>query len=182
MPPTLLLANIFQPAECEALVSLAETLGFEPAKIDGVLNGPAGFKTEDGRDNARSATEDETISALIWERVQSTIPPLDGWQASGINERLRFYRYEPGQSFAFHQDGFYQRGSDERSFLTLLLYLNGEFEGGETAFRDPDELFTPQTGSALIFPHDRWHEGRPVLSGTKYVLRTDVLFNAIPTQ
>jgi predicted 2-oxoglutarate/Fe(II)-dependent dioxygenase YbiX len=178
MQPVLLLEDVFQNAECDALISLAETLGFESAKIDGAMNGPRGFKTEDGRDNARSALEDVTVAGLIWERIQSRVPPLEGWKASGINERLRFYRYEPGQRFAYHQDGFYQRSPDERSFLTILLYLNDNFKGGETAFRDPEESFQPQTGSALIFPHNRWHEGRPILSGTKYVLRTDVLFKA----
>lgn len=114
--------------------------------------------------------------------MAAQVPVPEGWAASGINERLRFYRYEPGQRFAFHQDGFYQRSDLERSFLTLLLYLNDDFDGGETVFREPEEIFRPRCGSILIFPHERWHEGRPVERGTKYVLRTDVLFKRLRAQ
>jgi hypothetical protein len=32
----------------------------------------------------------------------------------------------------------------------------------------------PITGQALIFNHDTFHEGEPVISGTKYILRTEV--------
>jgi hypothetical protein len=32
----------------------------------------------------------------------------------------------------------------------------------------------------LFFKHERWHEGAPVRSGRKYVLRTDVLYKALP--
>lgn len=174
-----LIANALSRDECGALISLSETIGFESAKIEGVLDGPRGFRVEDGRDNARSAFEDPTVAELIWKRVAAQIPAREGWAASGINERLRFYRYEPGQRFAFHQDGFYQRSNEERSFLTLLLYLNEDFDGGETVFREPPETFAPRTGSVLIFAHEHWHEGRPIERGIKYVLRTDVMFRRV---
>jgi prolyl 4-hydroxylase len=32
---------------------------------------------------------------------------------------------------------------------------------------------------ALIFRHEFLHEGRPVLEGIKYVLRTDVMYDRI---
>lgn len=34
----------------------------------------------------------------------------------------------------------------------------------------------PRAGSALLFIHDTWHEGAAVTAGTKYVLRSDVLY------
>eukprot|EP00536_Pseudo-nitzschia_multiseries_P004380 jgi/Psemu1/285055/fgenesh1_pg.72_\ len=89
------------------------------------------------------------------------------------------------------------------SYLTVLLYLNdggGDcFEGGETEFlsqhhhlhrhdRSGDNghgssssgsgstMVTPRAGSIVVFEHDLFHRGRPLAWGTKYVLRTDVLF------
>ena len=34
----------------------------------------------------------------------------------------------------------------------------------------------PATGTALLFRHERWHEGTPVVIGAKYVLRSDVFY------
>ena len=50
----------------------------------------------------------------------------------GLNERLRFLRYDPGQYFLQHPDGHFSRGRRERSFITLLLYLNEGYVGGHT--------------------------------------------------
>ncbi|MCW7540824.1 hypothetical protein OOT46_23675 [Aquabacterium sp. A7-Y] len=36
----------------------------------------------------------------------------------------------------------------------------------------------PRAGSASLFVHETWHEGRSLQSGTKYVLRSDVLYGA----
>lgn len=86
----------------------------------------------------------------------------------------RYYRYPPGQKFALHRDGFLPRDNGEQSKLTCILYLNDDFTGGETAVKNV--MIEPRQGMALIFRHEFPHEGRPVLTGTKYVLRTDVMY------
>merc|ERR1712032_1324271 len=37
---------------------------------------------------------------------------------------------------------------------------------------------TPLAGTVVIFEHDLFHSGAPLLWGTKYVLRTDIVFAA----
>ncbi|STD12559.1 Uncharacterised protein [Chryseobacterium carnipullorum] len=56
-----------------------------------------------------------------------------------------------------------------------MVYLNDDFEGGETEF---ENLFTvaPKKGSAMVFYHPLRHEGKILISGKKYVLRTDVIY------
>ncbi len=53
------------------------------------------------------------------------------WSVEGVNERMRFLRYHPGQEFKPHLDGQFERltgpKAGDRSFVTLQLYLN---EGG----------------------------------------------------
>lgn len=161
--------------ECRALIELGEALGFESARIESAPDGPHGFQAPQGRDNTRAAIEDATIAALLWSRLSGKLPLWRGRSPLGINERLRFYRYDPGQSFPLHTDGFHATDAI-RSELTLLVYLNAEFEGGETVFTDSKKHFQPATGAALVFPHDLWHEGRPLRTGRKYVLRTDLMF------
>ena len=97
-----------------------------------------------------------------------------------LNERFRFYRYDPGQKFALHFDGFFRRDNGEQSELTFMVYLNADFTGGETKFYGDDRKLRvtvrPQQGMALGFVHLQLHEGARVESGRKYVLRTDVMY------
>lgn len=97
-------------------------------------------------------------------------------------------RYEKGQQFARHYDG-YEYGSMQytggkptapQPRLTFLVYLNSGFEGGATRFFNSKgtELLavTPTTGTALIYTQRMLHEGSVVQNGVKYVLRSDVLY------
>lgn len=59
----------------------------------------------------------------------------------------------------------------------MLLYLNGDYEGGETEFRE--DLIKPEAGMALVFPHLMMHQGAPLEAGSKYVLRTDVMYQRL---
>ncbi|MEM1134219.1 MAG: 2OG-Fe(II) oxygenase [Bacteroidota bacterium] len=61
--------------------------------------------------------------------------------------------------------------------MTFMIYLNEDFKGGETKF---DEItIKPKTGTALCFIHEQKHEGCFVISGVKYVIRTDVMYRKI---
>ena len=101
-----------------------------------------------------------------------------------INERFRFYRYNPGHRFRRHKDGF-EKIRDLTSQLSFLIYLNDDFVGGEAIFREyhgkgesryrEELVIQPEIGDALLFYHRIWHEGAEVTQGTKYVMRSDVL-------
>ncbi len=56
-----------------------------------------------------------------------------------------------------------------------MIYLNDDFEGGTTAF-DSFEV-APKTGDGLIFFQELEHAGLPIVSGRKYVLRTDIMYS-----
>jgi 2OG-Fe(II) oxygenase superfamily len=72
-----------------------------------------------------------------------------------------------------HKDGpWKERGLTSK--LTLLIYLNDGFTGGETNFRTFE--IVPTTGLLCLFEHPIWHEGAAVKTGTKFVLRSDVLY------
>jgi len=165
-------ADFFTPDECAAHIALAESLGFGDAPINSAF-GPQLRK--DVRNNSRVMLDDAHRAAALWQRCEVFVPKfLGGWQAVGINERLRFYRYDLGQQFEWHYDGAFERHNGERSKLTFMIYLNGCFEGGETSFESTS--IVPQTGMALFFVHQIRHKGQPVIRGRKYVLRTDVMY------
>jgi predicted 2-oxoglutarate/Fe(II)-dependent dioxygenase YbiX len=132
------------------------------------------------RNNERVMFDDVSLAAALFDRLRGALPPrLAGRKPVGVNERFRGYRYSPGQKFAMHYDGAYQRNAHERSELTLMVYLNDGFEGGSTTFYDltagPLEV-RPRMGTALLFQHYLLHEGCVVHAGVKYVLRSDVMY------
>jgi predicted 2-oxoglutarate/Fe(II)-dependent dioxygenase YbiX len=173
-----LLRGLLSPEECVHFLALCERTGFEAAPVS----------TETGlvldrevRDSARLVHEDPELAARLWQRMRSFLPARQGqWQAAGLHERFRFYRYGVGQKFARHFDGYVEREDGACSHLTLLIYLNDDFEGGQTRFfpfhLDREVTVQPEAGTAVVFLHRQLHEGSPVLRGRKYVLRTDVMY------
>lgn len=160
-------------ADCVDLIGLAEEHGFESASV----------RTAEGqrsmpmvRNNERTLFESPRWVQRLWEGLaEVALPALQGQKAMGLPKDLRFYKYSPGQRFKMHKDGPWIEGG-LTSRLTFLIYLNEDFIGGETDFREFKVV--PQTGRALLFIHDTWHEGATVEEGTKYVLRSDVLYGA----
>lgn len=169
-------ADFCTAEECAANIALADSLGFGDAPINSAF-GPQIRK--DVRNNSRVMLDDVERAAELWQRCEVYVPKfLGGWQAVGVNERLRFYRYDLGQQFEWHYDGAFERENGERSKLTFMIYLNDGFEGGETSFESTS--IVPQTGLALFFVHQIRHKGQPVIRGRKYVLRTDVMYRPPP--
>ena len=185
-----LIRQLLTPEECADYITFAEREGFADAPIT-TAAGPVMRKGV--RNNERVMVDDTARAAALWERVLEHFPEywrhvraqgvLAGQELEpcGLNERLRFYRYEPGQRFRLHRDGCYRRPSgEEESLLTALFYLNEDFEGGATAIIEPGHgcEIQPEVGDALFFLHYMLHEGQKVEEGTKYVLRSDVMYRA----
>jgi predicted 2-oxoglutarate/Fe(II)-dependent dioxygenase YbiX len=167
------ISGFLSSPECEEKIHASESLGFGDAPIQTSF-GPAMRK--DIRNNSRLMVDDPGLAKLVWERARPYVPQtLAGHCALGVNERFRFYRYDPGQTFRWHRDGYFERPNRERSRLTLMVYLNDDFEGGETRFEQV--LVKPVKGTALFFVHHLLHEGAAVVSGRKYVMRTDVMYS-----
>ena len=183
------------PGECHELIALAESKGFRSASSDY----PPTYRSND-----RLVHDDENLSGHFFQRLRFFAPPvmqtrddlgLESWRVEGVNERLRFCRYRARQQFNIHQDGVYHRDFDRRSMLTFMIYLtDGEgFCGGDTeffadgpratpvGFHQPEVVarVRPKIGTLILFDHRIWHAGAEVTSGTKYILRSDVLYRKV---
>ena len=102
----------------------------------------------------------------------------------GMNKYIRLSKYEPGQFFGIHKDGinFDKDNKQNMSYATLNIFLNEDFEGGETIFYTNDKKTVtlkciPKTGRGSFFYSQQFHEGAKLLSGYKYLLRTDLMIN-----
>lgn len=164
--------NFFTPQECQEYINLSEQIGYEAAKVN--IDGKQVMRTA-VRNNERVLYKNEQLERKLWQRVSPFIVPTIGYSnAIGLNEMFRFYKYTEGQRFKSHIDGSHVRNEKEASFYTLMVYLNDNYEGGSTKFHN--NVVEPKTGNALIFLHKLRHEGKTLLSGTKYVLRTDIMY------
>ena len=166
--------DFITPEECTEYIQLAEDYGFEEAKI----------RTRQGdvidkkiRDNYRVIWDNPPFQDKVWESVKEHLPnEVDGFQLSGLNERFRFYRYEDGQQFRPHMDAPHRVSETELSKITLLIYLNEDFKGGETMMILENKLIEPKAGRLFLFEQKVLHCGLPTTEGLKYVLRTDVMY------
>jgi predicted 2-oxoglutarate/Fe(II)-dependent dioxygenase YbiX len=170
------LPQVFSYADCARFIQQAEGFGFEPATI----NTETGVRFHsDVRNNDRVIFDSDELAREVWQRVALDLPPV--WAArglAGLNERFRFYRYAAEQKFDWHVDGTFERSNGERSQLTLLIYLSDGYEGGATTFDVDGALkdLRGDQGDVVVFPHRLRHRGSVVTAGTKYMLRTDVMY------
>jgi len=174
-PVAFTIPNVMSATECAAMVARIDAL----TPTEAPISAPGGaVMRPDVRNNKRAMFDDVPLAAALFDRIASRLPELCNTRPVGANERFRGYRYEPGQRFAPHFDGCFQRTPDERSELTFMVYLNEGCGGGATTFHDYDLDVRPQTGMALLFQHHVLHEGCIVTSGIKYVLRSDVMYRS----
>ncbi len=169
--------DFLTPLECLEYIRMSEDYGYEEALIQ--TRGGGQEMDKDVRDNYRVVLDSQELADDIWEKVKHLAPKEDGWEPTGLNERMRFYRYEYGQQFKRHADGAFKRNENEVSMVTVLVYLNEEFNGGETQFFHPFQVIEPRQGQLLLFKHRQLHEGSPVTTGRKYVLRTDIMYKSL---
>lgn len=178
------ISNVLSLEECREQMGRAQLAGFDAQARGSTI------RTEVRR--RRAAIEDPESAARLWERIAPLIPPLEplyrpplepyppvsdelsAYRAVGLNPRLRFYHYEPGDRFPSHFDIAYEESPETRSFLTIIVYLNEGCRGGETRFGDV--VINPRAGMALLFPHELQHEGTEILEGWKCVLRSDIMY------
>ena len=141
------------------------------------------------------ATVDVTEDGRLHERGCEGV-----WDAVGINPTLLFVRYREGDHFSPHTDGSTIVDFNARSFCSVLVYLS-DAGGGRTRFmgvpregsaatkfisdeagrfRFPEReivgVADAVRGSACVFMQDVPHEGEPVASGSKYIIRTDIMY------
>lgn len=85
-------------------------------------------------------------------------------------EAFNFIKYGPGQHFKEHHD----HGYSYNCTVSLVAYVNDDYEGGELYFRLQELKVKPEAGDLFIFPSNFMypHQAMPVTSGTKYSIVT----------
>ncbi|HYW16794.1 MAG TPA: 2OG-Fe(II) oxygenase [Allosphingosinicella sp.] len=96
--------------------------------------------------------------------------------AAGQGEPLQVLRYRPGGEYRPHFDAI--AGFANQRAMTMLVWLNDGYEGGETWFPTPGLKLKGRIGDAILFwntgPDGRrdpasGHSGLPVIAGEKLI-------------
>lgn len=174
-PEIFLIESFLSEQECNHFIEKGEQVSFEEAKVN--VGGGKQTIIKGIRNNERILFKDEILAESIWNKIAPFVPETFGiYKALGLNELFRIYKYSESQRFKMHRDGSYERNERECSFFSFLIYLNVGYQGGETYFEEGITII-PKLGDALLFHHPLRHEGKPIISGTKYVLRTDIMYH-----
>jgi len=162
---------LLTPAECEHLARGATDL-MQPAVVVDQDTGAEfrhPYRTSDG------GVIGPTRETLPIRAINARVAAVTGTHIDQ-GESLTVLRYQPGQEFRPHSDAL--PGTANQRVVTVLLYLNQGFGGGETVFPRHGLSVTPRGGDALVFTNvtaegkvdpRALHAGVPVTSGVKWL-------------
>ena len=122
-----------------------------------------------------------------------TLPGV--WTPDHINPCFRVCRYQPGGHFTCHLDGGFSCNNTLTSLKTFMIYLNTvePDAGGPTTFYNEQQVayetgdpknaihkYQPSVGECLVFSSELMHDGGKLVSGEKWLLRTEVMYRHSP--
>jgi prolyl 4-hydroxylase len=167
-PDVIVVRHLFTAMECDYLARLAAP-GFTPS----VVNDAAGRQVRDPIRTSDGSTLHWLIENPAVHALNRRLAAATGTDA-GQGEAVQILRYRPGEQYRPHFD--FVRASDNQRMMTALIYLNHDYEGGETCFVKTGLKVKGRKGDALIFRSatpDREldplseHAGLPVTKGVK---------------
>ena len=169
--------NVLTPEECEYVIANSmRHLG--PSLIVDPTTGKA---RRDNYRNSLTAVYSPVDLDLAIVTLNRRIADIAGYPHEN-GEFLGVLCYVPGQEYKPHFDWLPEGAELDRSgqrIGTALIYLNNEFDGGETHFMTPDIRFKGDPGDLLVFENvlpdgstddAAQHAGLPVGNGFKWLI------------
>jgi prolyl 4-hydroxylase len=173
------LNRFLSPMECKHIIEAAQAR-FKPSLV---VSESTGNDKYDVSRTSWSAYLDRQQTSII-RSIEERAAKVFGVPVECI-EPLQVVRYYPGQKFDAHHDFFqHMSGTAGQRYATILVYLNDDFEGGETAFPKCKVVAKPITGDGVCWYNcyvngddgrcyclgSSLHQGQPPSRGTKYAL------------
>ena len=167
-----IIEGLFSPEECRYVRMLAKPW-LEPARV---YSDQGGSRLDPMRDALNMAFS-PMAEDLVIQAINQCIADAAGFPVTW-GEPLHVMHYRPGQQFRPHHDAHGPGRGKRIRVATALLYLNGEYEGGETHFPDLGFRVRGGVGDLLVFhnvtadnkPDPRLvHAGLPIIRGEKWL-------------
>lgn len=178
------LHGVLTSDECNALIAFATSKGMKDSEVMD-KNAQAGAGVHYSNRKSKQAWIDYDEHPVA-KKLSMLSRQLTGYPESN-QEMLQVAMYEEGGEFKAHYDACsdpdktycdrMNRNAGQRR-TTLLVYLNEEFDGGETTFVNKNTSIKPKSGNAVMF-WDTYedeslieatkHRGMPVHNGNKWI-------------
>lgn len=168
------LINVAETAEAEQAGILMESIDNEVRSNDLIPLGSKNYLTQST--NQLILSKLPVVKQFLFEQYGVQFP---------YAEPCSILRYRAGQFYKRHVDNILlssrfqevEHGIPTRD-ISVVGYLNDDFEGGETYFDRQDIKVTPRAGAVAVFPSyfTHPHQSLPVIRGTKYAF-TSWLFH-----
>ena len=169
-PEVVQFTQLLTSAECRYLME-ATGNQFEPSMV-----------YNSNRQLVRDEIRTSDGSTIHWQIEDPAVVALNRRIATVSGSRyesgepLALLRYSPGQEYRPHFD--FVKGAENRRLMTALIYLNDDYEGGETAFVRTGLKVKGKTGDVILF-HNAGsdggpnplseHAGLPITKGVKFL-------------
>jgi predicted 2-oxoglutarate/Fe(II)-dependent dioxygenase YbiX len=144
-------------------------------------NNDGGGSTLIGRSTWINKTEDyyEDILNIFSECLAKYSEEMFTWMTPDRlgSGRWLVREYQAGSFMTAHEDAYSyvkENGEEVRPKITIIYYINDDFEGGHIEFPYEDQglIIKPKANSVLIFPSSFVHGVLPVTSGNRYMTQT----------
>ena len=171
--------NIFSRQECRDLIEIIDFFDensiLHPQKLD---NRP--YQDQDASnifvDEGVTFSAGHRVTNKVFPKIQPCIDkyleqfPILGQRRFLIHD-CKVKKIKCGAGFhSWH----YENGSvtDARRTFVIQIYLNDDFDGGETEFLHQNKREKASAGDVLIFPcqYTHIHRGNPPIDGDKYLI------------
>lgn len=174
--------GFLDPAACAAWVGYFETQPRTPLAVHAIdADAPAGLALQH---SSGRVTDKVELGERRAEIVTAVAAAFEGPVPATLGRRIEWFenpqvlRYGPGGRYGPHADSEHFLPAEGRwrkvidRDVSILLYLNHDFTGGELEFQQFNFRYRPRTGDLLYFPsHGHYaHQALPVRSGVRYVI------------
>lgn len=183
--------DFIPPQDCRRLVRYAEKqkghwlMGRDPEKSSKdklVQKRIAGRITQQVDMSKHQKFINESVRNGLVQHAQRRFGPMESFEIPYL------LRYKIGGRYDKHADAerydeearLWYRSADRD--VSLLIYLNDDFEGGELNFSRLNYTYRPRAGDVVMFPSGNLflHQAMEVTRGTKYALVTWAALKATP--
>jgi len=179
-------SNIFTPEECKTLIELAKSRDMMQSEVLVNSYGKDSNVDKDARKSKQVWLRDDVHPLL--QRTADFTASITKFPVEN-QEETQIVVYEPGGMFVPHFDPCAQikedpefckkmnRGAEQRRY-TLLIYLNDEYEEGETEFVNIGVKIKPKAGKGIFFQstyddheiiEQSMHKGCEAKKGNKWI-------------